>query len=153
MVQGFHDANKVDYSLIDWGGVGAPVSNTATFEELSLEQRDFVAAQKGYQRYNAQVFYKPGAVAPAKEIRTGFTVGTGSAFDADYDQLNWGSVAKPEKSVLFADLRAEQQDVVLSALGYRRFDGLVWRQGATDNFRVSFFENGSVPAEIGRAHV
>jgi hypothetical protein len=120
MVQGFHDGNKVDYSLIDWGGVGAPDTANASFEQLSIEQRDFVASQKGYQRYNAQVFYKPGAVAPAKELRTSFTVGTGSAFDVDYDQVDWGSLAKPDASVLFADLRAEQQDVILDKLGVAR---------------------------------
>ncbi|MFM7570690.1 MAG: hypothetical protein ACKO8O_18575, partial [Betaproteobacteria bacterium] len=144
MVQGFHDGNKVDYSLIDWGGVGAPDSATASFEELSIEQRDFVASQKGYQRFNAQVFYKPGVAAPAKEIRTSFTVGTGSNFDVDYDQVEWGTLAKPESSVLFADLRAEQQDVILAKLGYRRYDGLVWREGATANYRVTFVEAASV---------
>ena len=123
-----------------------PDSASASFEQLSIEQRDFVASQKGYQRYNAQVFYKPRVVAPAKELRTSFTVGTGSAYDVDYDQVNWGSLAKPEASVLFADLRAEQQDVILEKLGYRRYEGLVWREGATSNFRVTFFQGGRAPS-------
>ncbi|MFT7684204.1 MAG: hypothetical protein ACI935_003732, partial [Moritella dasanensis] len=138
MKLGFVVGNQVDYNLIDWGGAGQPEEEFSSFEQLSFEQRQFVAESLDYTLYEHQVFYNANAdVDNAEElIRIAFT--EGSAGDYEIGDIVWGEVPKAAASTAWSELLNQQQDLVLAHLGYVRFDGQVWNKDA--DFRLTFVQ-------------
>ena len=69
LVTRFVDGVAADFDLdaIDWGGVRAPAED-ATFESLSLAQRNIVLDALGYAILDKQVFYNPDAAADKQVI-------------------------------------------------------------------------------------
>ncbi|MBV5334053.1 hypothetical protein JZU57_02230, partial [bacterium] len=63
-VSGFAEGGGAyDRSTTDWGGVVAPLA-TATFEQLTLAQRDVVLKFKGYEIVDRQVYHGRLANSP-----------------------------------------------------------------------------------------
>ena len=138
MMSGFVVGNQVDYDLIDWGGVGEPEDEFASFEQLGFEQRQFVAESLGYTLYEYQVFYNADADVENGEslVRTSFT--EGEAGDYVVDDIDWGEVPEAAPETAWDELSNLQQNLVLEHLGYIRFDGQVWNKG--EDFRVTFVQ-------------
>ncbi|MEH6445635.1 MAG: calcium-binding protein, partial [Oceanospirillaceae bacterium] len=138
MKLGFVVGNQVDYNLIDWGGAGQPEEEFSSFEQLSFEQRQFVAESLEYSLYEHQVFYNANADTENDEekIRIAFT--EGSAGDYEIGDIVWGEVPEAAASKAWSELSNQQQDLILAHLGYVRFNGQVWNKDA--DFKLTFVQ-------------
>ncbi|MEN9762058.1 MAG: hypothetical protein RI906_1884, partial [Pseudomonadota bacterium] len=138
LVKGFTaGGGDFDIDRLDWGGTRAP-ANTASFESLTLAQRDVVLTKLGYGTYDKQVFVKLDAPA-GRQVVTGFTEGPQGDFEVK--TFAWDTVTKPNDSTPFDMLNVQQQEAVLKSLGYQRWDGLVFynaNAAADQKFKLSF---------------
>ncbi|MFA9373158.1 MAG: Ig-like domain-containing protein, partial [Poseidonibacter sp.] len=124
----FIQGQKADYSNleIDWTGVTEPSIN-ASFESLTLEQKEVVASHLGYSTRDGGVNWINLGADINDRYKTTFT----QAAKIDYanDAMAWGDAGVPAANATFSSLTTAQKDVVANALGYK-----VYHNGVYVNF-------------------
>ena len=123
----------VDLSAIDWGGAAKPADGT-TFEQMSPAQRHVLTDSLGYSQVQHKLFVYLGATDVSKRVLADLTPGT------DYQEASvaWGTAPTPAAGTPFSLLTLDQQDAVLSSLGYVRWDGPVFFKASTAQYKLSF---------------
>ena len=106
-----------DYRLedIDWGGVAAP-DDTATFEELTLAQRNVVLTAKGYTEFQGAVYYNSDTKTLLPTVAYAI------------DDVDWVAekVVQPAEGTPFDKLSPLQQKLILEATNTRLYTGPVY---------------------------
>ena len=135
---------------IDWGDAGEPEA-TATFEELSFDQRRVVANSLGYIEYLGQVWYNP-AELPADQFRLEFVEGS----DYNNTEIVWSKVEVPLAGTSFDAFTYDQKVFVGEQLGYTIYTDDVYYDADNANkpLRTSFtigvdYSNRDVPGLAG----
>ncbi len=133
----FIQGQTPDYSNadIDWadGGVSAP-SNNASFDSLSLAQKEVVADYLGYKTSDGGENWVNLGADFDKRYKTTFT----QAYKIDYanNQIAWGDALTPSQTASFSSLTSAQKAVVAQSLGYDMYEnGVYVNQNADDGYR------------------
>ncbi|MBV5304621.1 MAG: hypothetical protein JZU70_10550 [Chlorobium sp.] len=122
-----------DYRIedINWGGTSAPADD-ATFEQLTIAQKQVVLNKSGYAEYQGNIYYNTETEKLAATV----------IYDSTVD---WGDVAEPVADTPFDKLTPQQQEKVLTSTNYRAYSGTVYYNAEADAARqyVVTFEQGA----------
>ena len=98
---------------INWGGVAAPADD-ATFEQLTIGQKQVVLNLLGYTEYQGDIYYNTNTKALVSTVT--YTV----------SGVTWDTVAKPVDGTAFDKLTQQQQAKVLTSTNYQAYTGTVY---------------------------
>jgi len=123
-----------DYRIedINWGGTARPADD-ASFEQLTIAQKQVVLNLLGYSEYQGDIYYNSTTKALASTVT--YSVSS----------VDWGTVAKPADGTAFEKLSPLQQARVLESTKYHLFTGTVYYNGSTAAGKqyVLTFEQGA----------